>query len=80
MFMNVLTKLNAYFNLNIKYLSSSQNKFALSKSIQNSSKIFDDIFKRINVQRFKFTTNVKDFIKTFESTMSKLNVYINAFI
>ena len=78
--MNVLTKSNIHFNLNIKHLSSSQNEFTSSKSMQNSLKMFVDVFKITNVQKFKSATNAKDFIKTFENVMSKSNVHINVFI
>ena len=78
--MNMSTKSNAHFKLIIKHLSSSQNESALLKSMQNFIKMFDDVFKITNVQKFKSATSARDFIKTFESVMSKLNVYINAFI
>ena len=80
MFMNVLTKLNAHFKLNIKHLSSSQNELASSKNMRNSEKMFDDAFKIINVSRLKSATSARNFIKTFKNVMSKLNVYVNAFI
>ena len=80
MLVNVLTKLNAHFKLNIKHLSLSQNKFTSLKSMQNSLKISDDVFKITDVQKFKSATNAKDFKKTFKSVISKLNVHVNAFI
>ena len=80
MFMNVSTRLNAHFKLNIKHLSLSQNKFASSKSMQNFLKMSDVVFKIVDVQKLKSATSARDFIKTFENVMSKLNVYVNAFI
>ena len=78
--MNVSTKLNAHFKLNIKHLSSSQNKFASSKSMQNSLKMFDDVFKITNVQKFKFATSARNFEKTLENVTLKSSVHVNAFI
>ena len=40
----------------------------------------DVVFKITDVQKLKFATSAKDFIKTFENVMSRLNVHINAFI
>ena len=80
MFMNVLTKLNIHFKLNIKHLLSSQNEFTLSKNMQNFLKMFNDAFKIINVSKLEFATSARNFIKTFENVMSKLNVHANAFI
>ena len=78
--MNVLTRSNAHFKLNIKHLSSSQNEFASSKSMQNSLKMFDDVFKITDVQKLKSATSAKDFEEMFENVTSRLNVYVNAFI
>ena len=80
MFMNISTKLNVYFKLNIKHLSLSQNEFTSSKNMQNSLKMFDDVFKIINIQKLKFATSTKSSEKTLESVMSKSNIYINIFI
>ena len=80
MFMNVSMKSNAHFKLNIKHLSSSQNKFASSKSMQNSLKMSDVVFKIVDVQKLKSATSARNFIKTFENVMSRLNVHTNAFI
>ena len=80
MFINVLTKSNAHFKLNIKHLSLSQNELALSKSMQNSLKMSDDVFKIINVQRFKSATSARNFEETLENVTSKSNVYVNIFI
>ena len=80
MFMNVSTRLNAHFKLNIKHLSSSQNELASSKSMQNSLKMSDDVFKIADVQKLKSATSAKDFEETFENVTSKLNVHANAFI
>ena len=80
MLMNVSTKLNVHFKLNIKHLSSSQNEFASLKSMRNLKKMFDDAFKITNVSRLKSATSARDFIKTLESVMSRLNIYVNAFI
>ena len=76
----MLTRLNAHFKLNIKHLSSSQNEFTLSKSMQNSLKMFNDVFKIADVQKLKSATRARNFIKTFESVMSKLSAHINVFI
>ena len=80
MLINVLMKSYLYFELNIKYLSLSQNELALSKNMQNSLKISDNIFKIADVQKLKFATSARDFIKTFKSVMSKSNAHVNAFI
>ena len=80
MLINVLTKLNARFKLNIKHLSSSQNEFASSKSMQNSLKMFDDVFKITDIQKLEFTTNAKNFEETFKNVTLKLNIHVNAFI
>ena len=80
MFMNVLTKLNVHFKLNIKHLSSLQNEFASSKNMQNSLKMSDDVFKIADVQKLKSATSARNFEKTFESVTLRLNVYINVFI
>ena len=73
-------KLNAHFKLNIKHLSSSQNKLASSKNMQNFLKMSDDVFKITDVQRLKSATSAKIFIKTLKSVMSRSNAYVNAFI
>ena len=80
MFMNVSTKSNAHFKLNIKHLSSSQNELASSKSMQNSLKMSDNVFKITDVQKFKSATSAKNSEKTLESVTSKSNVHANAFI
>ena len=59
--------------LNIKLLSSLQNKLALSKSMRNFSKISDDVFKITDVQRFEFTSNAKNSKKMLENASMKLN-------
>ena len=60
--------------LNIKFLSSLQNKFTLSKNMRNFSKIFDDAFKITDVRKFNFTLNAKNLRKMFESATMKSNV------
>ena len=60
--------------LNIKLLSSLQNKFTLSKNMRNSLKIFNDVFKITNVQKFESASNVKDSKEIFENASMKLNV------
>ena len=80
MLINVLTRSNIHFKLNIKHLSSSQNEFASSKNMQNFLKMSDDVFKIINVQKLKSATNARNSEKTFESVTSKSNAYVNAFI
>ena len=78
--MNVLTRSNVHFKLNIKHLSSSQNEFTSSKSMQNSLKMSDDVFKITNVQKFEFATSARNSKKTFESVTSRLSAHANAFI
>ena len=80
MLMNVSTKSNAHFKLNIKYLSSSQNEFTLLKNMQNFLKMSDDAFKIADVLKFKSATSARNFIKTLENVMSRSNVHVNAFI
>ena len=80
MFMNVLTKSNVHFKLNIKHLSSSQNELASSKNMQNFLKMFDDVFKITDVQKLKFAMSARNFEKTFENVTSRLNAHANAFI
>ena len=80
MFMNVLTKSNVYFKLNIKHLSSSQNKFTSSKNMQNSLKMSDDVFKITDVQKLKSATSAKDSEETLKNVTSKLSAHVNAFI
>ena len=60
--------------LNIKLLSSLQNKLALSKSMRNFSKIFDDVFKIANVQRFESASNAKNSKKMLKNASMKSNV------
>ena len=60
--------------LNIKLLSSLQNKLALSKNMRNFLKIFDDAFKTTNVRKFNFASNVKNSKKMLENATMKLNV------
>ena len=80
MLINVSTRSNAHFKLNIKHLSSSQNELTLSKNMQNFLKMSDDMFKIANVQRLKSATSAKNFKKTLENVTSRLNVHANAFI
>ena len=60
--------------LNIKLLSSLQNKLALSKNMRNFLKIFDDAFEIINVRKFDFTLNVRNSKKMFENATMRLNI------
>ena len=80
MFMNVLTRSNAHFKLNIKHLSSSQNELALLKSMQNSLRMSDDVFKITDVQKLKSATNARDSEETLKSVTSRSSVHANAFI
>ena len=48
--------------------------------MQNSLKMFDDVFKIADVQRLKSATSAKSFEKTLESVMSRSNAHVNAFI
>ena len=59
--------------LNIKFLSSLQNKLALSKNMKNFSKIFDDAFKIADVRRLNFALNAKNLKKMFENATMKSN-------
>ena len=59
--------------LNIKLLSSLQNKFTLSKNMRNFSKIFDDAFKITNVRKFDFASNAKNLKKMFKNATMKSN-------
>ena len=80
MLINVSTKSNTHFELNIKHLSSSQNKLILSKSMQNFLKISELVFKIADIQKIKSATSARSFIKTLENVMSRLNTHSNAFI
>ena len=60
--------------LNIKLLSLLQSKLALSKSMRNFSKIFDDVFEITNVQKFEFALSARNSKKMFENASIKLNV------
>ena len=80
MFIKVLTKSNAHFELNIKHFSLSQYELALLKSMQNFLKMFDDVFKIIDVQKLESATSARNFIKTLENIILRLSVHVNAFI
>ena len=80
MLINVSTRSNAHFKLNIKHLSLSQNELTSLKSMQNSLKMSDDVFKITDVQRLKSATSARNFKETFESVMLRLNAHVNAFI
>ena len=59
--------------LNIKLLLSLQNKFILSKSMRNFSKIFDDTLEIINVRKFDFASSAKNSKKMLENATMKLS-------
>ena len=59
--------------LNIKLLSSLQNKLALLKSMRNFSEILDDVSEITNVQKFEFASSAKNLKKMFENALMKLN-------
>ena len=59
--------------LNIKLLSSLQNKFALSKNMRDFLKISDDAFKITNVRKFDFASNVRNLKKMFENATIRSN-------
>ena len=80
MLMNVSTKSNVHFELNIKHLSSSQNELTSLKSMQNFLKMSDNVFKIINVQKLKSATSARSSEKTLKSVTSKLNIHVNVFI
>ena len=76
-FANKLSKRSNYektLTLNIKFLLSLQNKFALSKNMRDSLKIFNNVFKIINVQKFEFALNARNLKKKFENALIKLNI------
>ena len=60
--------------LNIKLLSSLQNKLALSKNMRNFLKIFDNAFEITNVRKFDFASSVKNLKKMFENATIKLSL------
>ena len=60
--------------LNIKFLSSLQNKLTLSKNIRDFLKIFNDAFEITNVRKLNFALNAKKLKKMFENATMKLNV------
>ena len=60
--------------LNIKFLSSLQNKFALSKNMRDFLKIFDDAFEITDVRKFNFASNVKNLKKMFENATMRSDV------
>ena len=60
--------------LNIKFLSSLQSKFTLSKNMRDFLKIFDDAFEITDVQKFDFALNAKNLKKMFKNATIKLNV------
>ena len=60
--------------LNIKFLSSLQNKLALSKNMRNFLKIFDDAFEIINVWKFDFASNARNLKKMFKNATMKSDV------
>ena len=40
----------------------------------------DNVFKITDIQKLKFATSAKVFIKTLEDVISRLNIHVNAFI
>ena len=46
--------------LNIKLLSSLQNKFALLKNMRDFSKIFDDAFEITDIRKLDSASNAKN--------------------
>ena len=60
--------------LNIKFLSSLQSKFTLSKNMRNLLKIFDDAFEIINVWKLDSASSVKDLKEMFKNAAMRLNV------
>ena len=57
--------------LNIKLLSSLQNKLALLKNMRNFSKIFNDAFEITNVQKFDFASSARNLKKMLENATMK---------
>ena len=60
--------------LNIKFLSSLQNKFTLSKNIRDFLKIFDDAFEIISVRKFNFASSAENLKEMFKSATMRSNV------
>ena len=59
--------------LNIKLLSSLQNKFALSINMRDFEKIFNDVFELTSVSRFKSVLSARNFIKMLENALTRLS-------
>ena len=59
--------------LNIKLLSSLQNKLALSISMRNSERIFNDAFELTNVSKLESVLNARDFMKMLENASTRSN-------
>ena len=59
--------------LNIKLLSLLQSKLALSKNMRNFLKIFDDVFKITDVQKFESALSAKNLKKLLKSASMKSN-------
>ena len=76
-FVNELSRRSNYKKisiLNIKLLLSLQSKFTLSKNVRDFSKIFNDTFKIINVQKLDSASSAKNSKKMFENATMKSNV------
>ena len=60
--------------LNIKFLSSLQNKLALSKNMRDFSKIFNDVFEITDVRKLDSASNARNSKKMFKNATIRLNV------
>ena len=60
--------------LNIKLLSSLQNKLTLLKSMRDSSKIFNNAFEITNVWKLNSALNARNLKEIFENATMKSNV------
>ena len=60
--------------LNIKFLSSLQNKLALSKNMRNFSKIFDDAFEITDVRKLDSASSAKNSKKMLENATIRSDV------
>ena len=60
--------------LNIKFLSSLQSKFALSKNMRDFSKIFNNAFKITNVRKLNSASSARNLKKMFKNATMRLNV------
>ena len=60
--------------LNIKLLSSLQNKLALLINMRDFEKILNDVFELTSVSRLEFVLNARNSIKMLENASIKLSI------